>query len=74
MKISELIKQLKYELKSTGDSEVLISIATAKTNTFEVDGDLKYPGSNIFTTNNLLTSLDVGKKGLCTFSIRNWLM
>ena len=67
MKISELIKQLNYELKSTGDSEVYISIDTNNKNSLEKSHEL-------ITTTNLVTSLDVLKDGKTQFGIRNWMM
>ncbi len=69
MKISELISKLQYELDSSGDSEVYISIDSK-------DKDVDVSGDTLFTTNNLVTSLDANDNDDNTFSfgIRNWMM
>jgi len=73
MKISQLIKQLQYELDSVGDVDVYISIATGKDDKFSKCDD-------IYHSDNLITSLDacdndnnLEKKDF-VFGIRNWLM
>lgn len=67
MKISELIKQLEYELKSTGDSEVYISIDPMNKHLLENHAGL-------LTCKNLVTSLDVLESGVCEFGIKNWML
>ncbi len=78
MKISELIKQLNYELESTGDSEIYISIDIGKEDLLKKDAvvnkDVEVSGGNLFTTKNLLTSLDDVGDGVFEFGIRNWVM
>lgn len=71
MEISELIKTLEYVLKSSGDSEVYISIDT--TNKHKLDKAPK-DKPTMFTTENLVTSLDVLDGGKTQFGIRNWSM
>jgi len=57
MKISELIKTLKYELESSGDSEIKISIDTNK---------------KIYNSTDLRTCLDIKENGECVFIIQNY--
>jgi len=66
MKISNLIKILEYELNSTGDSDIYISIDTGKNGKFEVSG------GDLFTTKNLTTTLDILEGGRCELGIKNW--
>ena len=66
MKISELIRKLEYELKSTGDSDIYVSIDTSKYTARKI-------GGVVFTNADLVTGLDVSEKET-KFIIKNWVM
>jgi len=68
MKISSLIRKLQYELDSTGDSDIYISIDTTNKHELEITN------KTLITTKNLVTSLDDIGKGKYEFGIRNWMM
>ena len=65
IKISELIAVLKYELESTGDSEVCISICTSNKHKLETHKD-------IISTTNLQTEIAM-LKDKSEFIIKNWM-